>query len=147
MITRRTTNNWMELKQAFSRDTSTYEVIITMTLKNTSGRQLFINLDRYADWDVPGYYGDDYTRTSDLAVQAWNLSGEHASISLSTSATDYPTALHGRYSDWYSRDLAYCGAGVSSSETGPDDFVGRVNHYFEIPPGASKTVRVYYRRQ
>jgi hypothetical protein len=145
-ITRRTTNNWMELKQTFSRDTTEFDVTITMTLKNTSGKTLFVNLDRYADWDVSPNSGDDYTRTTDFTVEAWDSSLRRPAISLSTSATDNPWAYYESYFNWYSSTLGGCEAGNWSNLAGAGDFVGRISHTLGgMAAGASKTFRVFYR--
>ena len=148
-ITRKTTNNWLELKQTFELDPAEYDVTIAMTLKNTSGKTLQeVEISRYADWDIFPGATDDHTFTSDSSVFAWTHSlGYVPVMSLSSASTEQPRSYYETYTEWRA-DLAYCSAGhIPGAPPNEDDYVGRITRFFgTMAPGVSKTIKVVYRR-
>lgn len=72
-ITRTTSDGVFTLKQAFSRNTTTPSVKITMTLTNNSGMSRQVVLERLADIDADGETFKN--RFDNLIYSAWGYSG------------------------------------------------------------------------
>lgn len=148
-ITRKTANNWLELAQTYALDAAEYDVTITMTLKNISGKTLTdVEISRYADWDIFPGSDDDHTFTSDSSVFAWTHSLGYVPImSLSSASTEQPRSYYETYTEWLA-DLKYCSAGhIPGAPPIEDDYVGRISRFFgTMAIGATKQIKVVYRR-
>lgn len=148
-ITRKTLNNWLELKQSFEIDPARYDVTITMSLKNTSGKTLSnVILDRYGDLDILPLTSDDYIFITNVSVFSWTNGGNYPAMSLSSASTEMPQSIFDTYANWIGGNSGTCGSGTEQpTPQGPNDWVARVSRGFgTLTNGTTKTIKVVYRR-
>lgn len=142
VITRKTTDGKLQLKQTFSKDSPEKDFTIKMELKNVSGSPVYVSgFARYFDADVDNSGTTDvFIRTPD-SVAAFGIDG----FSL-TAITDFPvTSIH-KYNEL---DWAKCSqAGGWVSPAGPGNYAGRVNIPvgFNLGPNQVENATFVYRR-
>jgi hypothetical protein len=146
----------LELKQVFDRYSAEREVTVTMTVKNVGKIPAKgVHLGRWFDGDVDSSTDNRYYATPD-SVFAWRVRLDPLAygygLSLTSLTTNFPVAADmGRYTwrpDPDSFQVWDLGFGIPNDDD-PErgDLAGILTYNLgDIPVGASKTVKMVYRR-
>lgn len=154
-FTRQSTDGKFELAQTFNWNTAEKEILITMTLKNTSAASINgARLSRYFKpilSDDP--FDDIFDRDSDSVwgIDAGAPPNNGLMLSVLTSTQTHAAFVEAT-ADWTPfapgpQTATKCTAIAQPVPTAPGDYAGRITYVLgTLNAGASKTVQVVYRR-
>jgi hypothetical protein len=156
-ITRQTTDGKFKLTQTFDWNGPEKEVLITMAVKNISASSInSIALARYFDGDMNNQGDDDYYDSGPDSVwgrEATEKKSVRYGLALTAQSFNFAHEAYTEfYSDWspygstHDATTCYPNAAVPGL-TLLGDYVGRLTYKLgTIGPGATKTVKIIYRR-
>ena len=142
-ITRTTTDGSIKTTSKFTRDTVNKQINLAVTVKNNTAATLFnVQYARIVDIDANGTFANDWTRTRDSVIAVEN---PNAGLSLGTQSFQL---LHFTGVIPFGDALADCGFSGSQSTPINGDFAAKIVHVLgDLAAGASKTVKLVYKRQ
>ena len=142
----RTSVNGLQLTQSYSADSTERDVTVTMTVRNMNALPRFaVRLDRYFDGDIDNTPANDlYSRTAD---SVWGYQSLGHGLLLTDISPAPGTAHTTAVQTMLGMVPASCGQASVATPTAAGDFAGRLSYSIgTLPPGASRTVRINYRR-
>jgi hypothetical protein len=145
---RKTADGRYLLTQAYSRDATERQLIVTITLKNLGpGPVSGVFFQRVADMDAGGSTGNVFVETNDT-VAAYNpATGEGMMMGVLTSELAHVTFVK-PYADYNANGFDDCTAsGAAATPTTSGDWVGAVRFFMgDMAAGAARTVKIFYQR-
>jgi hypothetical protein len=160
---RTTADGRYRLSQTFTRDAVDKQMVITMTLKNQGpGGMSNVWLQRYTDADAHGSTSNIYLKGQDSIVATDGDDGRGLVMGVLSAEVPHETAVSSyarfntgdplpgavEHDDCFADFVEACPAcPPPSTPTSPGDYVGYIRFNLgSLAAGASKTVKIYYRK-